>query len=100
MQSTLAYTGGSIDMIDMHSSTAQAMETRFDHRWFYGYLSPDVSLGEVLLSANQLQSTQTLLQDNTAVIPDGTVCTAFQQVGGKGANDYSCSLPPEPVGYI
>jgi hypothetical protein len=43
------------------------------------------ALGAVLLAAGELPSTQTLLQDNAALVPDGTVAVADRQVSGKGA---------------
>ncbi len=43
------------------------------------------ALGAVLLAAGELPSTQTLLQDNAALVPDGMVAVADRQVSGKGA---------------
>ena len=43
-----------------------------------------VQLGRTLLSAARLPSTQTLLQRNAQHLPDGTVCVADVQSGGKG----------------
>lgn len=42
--------------------------------------------GQVLLAAEEVGSTQTIIQDNTAAIPDGTLCTAARQVSGRGAS--------------
>ena len=41
-------------------------------------------LGQTLLTAAHLPSTQTLLQSNAQRFPDGTVCVADVQSGGKG----------------
>lgn len=69
----------------MQLSTADKLQTGFDHQQFYSYLPTHIDLGETLITASQLESTQTLLQENTAVVPNNTVCIAYQQVGGKGA---------------
>lgn len=83
----------------MHSSAADRLETGFDHLRFFGYLPTQTSLGEPLIAARQLESTQTLLQDNTSVVPDNAVCIAYQQVGGKGkALQLSCVTCSAPVG--
>lgn len=42
-------------------------------------------LGSTLLSAAALPSTQTLLQNNARLFPNGTVCIADTQHQGKGA---------------
>ena len=42
-------------------------------------------LGHVLLSAALLPSTQTLLHENSAVLPCNLVCVADRQASGKGA---------------
>lgn len=68
----------------MHSPAADRLETGFDHLRFFGYLPTHTSLGETLIAARQLESTQTLLQDNASFLPGNTVCIAYQQVGGKG----------------
>lgn len=47
-------------------------------------------LGQTLLSAAQLPSTQTLLQTNAQHFPDGTVCVADVQSGGKGGCQAAC----------
>jgi hypothetical protein len=47
-------------------------------------------LGQTLLSAAQLPSTQTLLQTNAQHFPDGTVCVADVQSGGKGGRQAAC----------
>lgn len=41
----------------------------------------------MLLAAEEVPSTQTIVQDNTAVLPNGTLCTATRQVAGKGEGD-------------
>lgn len=51
---------------------------------FHQHLGTAV-LGHTLLTAAQLHSTQTLLQDNRALLPDGVVCVADVQTTGKGA---------------
>ena len=55
----------------------------FDAKAFFGALHTR-ALGAVLLAAGDLPSTQTLLQDNAPLIPDGTVAVADRQVSGKG----------------
>lgn len=74
----------------MQSSTADKLETGFDHQRFFSYLPTDTGLGELLITAKQLNSTQTLLQESASVVPNNTVCIAYQQVGGKGM---SLALP-------
>ncbi|KAL3163002.1 hypothetical protein ABBQ32_009434 [Trebouxia sp. C0010 RCD-2024] len=83
-QTSLPHASTSVLLHDMHSSAADRLETGFDHLRFFGYLPTQTSLGEPLIAARQLESTQTLLQDNTSVVPDNAVCIAYQQVGGKG----------------
>lgn len=63
----------------------ESMQTRplFDTAAFAELLD-DKRLGRTLLSAAQLPSTQTLLQTNARLFPDGTVCVADVQSGGKG----------------
>lgn len=74
----------------MQASPADKLKTGFDHQQFYSYLPKHIDLGETLITASRLESTQTLLQENTAVVPDNTVCIAYQQVGGKGTTLLSC----------
>ena len=97
MQKVLSDQKAKVMMVDMQAPTAAKLETRFDHEQFYSHLPKHTQLGEVLLCASQLPSTQTLLQDNNTVIPDNTVCIAYQQVGGKGtallAVLFSSSIP-------
>ena len=69
---------------DVRDSEVDASKLHFDHKLFYSFLPSHTELGSTLLAANQLASTQTLLQDNTASIPDNSVCIAYQQIGGKG----------------
>lgn len=84
MQMALSDGNADVAMVDMQAATAAKLETQFDHERFFSCLPKHTQLGEVLLCARQLSSTQTLLQENNAVIPDNSVCTAYQQVGGKG----------------
>ena len=58
-------------------------QPQFDAAAFMRHLGT-AQLGQTLLSAVQLPSTQTLLQDVARQIPDGTVCVADVQSGGKG----------------
>ena len=81
-----------IQLVDMRAAAVDQHNMHFDHHQFYGYLPQQSELGSTLLTANQLQSTQTLLQQNTAIIPDNTVCIAYQQIGGKGDNELFRSL--------
>lgn len=41
-------------------------------------------LGHILFTASALPSTQVIIQDNSHCIPDGAVCIADKQYGGKG----------------
>ncbi|KAL0042345.1 hypothetical protein WJX77_009698 [Trebouxia sp. C0004] len=77
-------TAGPVNLIDVHSGAGDQCSVQFDHTHYYSHLPQQVELGSTLLAASQLQSTQTLLQDNTAILPDNTVCIAYKQVGGKG----------------
>ena len=71
-------------LLDMHDSEADLSSALFDPQLFYRCLPERVELGSTLLAAGQLQSTQSFLQDNTALVPDNSVCIAYQQIGGKG----------------
>ncbi|KAK9835207.1 hypothetical protein WJX81_005751 [Elliptochloris bilobata] len=51
------------------------------------------ALGGVLLAAAELPSTQTLLQDNAALVPDGAVAVANRQVAGKGRGQNRWTSP-------
>ena len=84
MQASLPEPTASVKFYDMQSSPTDKLETGFDHQHFYSCLPTHIDLGETLITASQLESTQTLLQENAAVVPDNTVCIAYQQVGGKG----------------
>ncbi|KAL0041637.1 hypothetical protein WJX79_010263 [Trebouxia sp. C0005] len=77
-------TAGPVNLVDVHSPAGNQCSVQFDHTQYFSHLPQHVELGSTLLAASQLQSTQTLLQDNTAVTPDNTVCIAYKQVGGKG----------------
>lgn len=83
-QTSLPHSTANVLLHDMHSPAADRLETGFDHLRFFGYLPTHTSLGETLIAARQLESTQTLLQDNASFLPGNTVCIAYQQVGGKG----------------
>lgn len=50
-------------------------------------------LGRIVLAAEAIISTQTIIQDNVAALPDGTLCVADRQVGGKGGCNMR-SFPP------
>ena len=54
---------------------SRAATTSFQPANFYQDLQSRL-LGSVLLTAAQLPSTQTLLQDNPGLLPDGIVCVA------------------------
>ncbi|GAB4815272.1 hypothetical protein N2152v2_002318 [Parachlorella kessleri] len=41
-------------------------------------------LGRLVLAAEAIASTQTVIQDNVATLPDGALCVADKQIGGKG----------------
>ena len=55
----------------------------FDDRLYFEHLGV-ATLGRVLLHAEQLPSTQTLLQSNSRLLTDGLVCIADVQRAGKG----------------
>lgn len=82
-------TAGPVNLV----STDNQCSVRFDHTQYFSHLPQHVDLGSTLLAASQLQSTQTLMQDNTAVIPDNTVCIAYKQVGGKGRGGNKWNSP-------
>lgn len=84
LQTSLPHSAAIVILHDMQSSTADKLETGFDHQRFFSYLPTDTGLGELLITAKQLNSTQTLLQESASVVPNNTVCIAYQQVGGKG----------------
>ncbi|KAK9816792.1 hypothetical protein WJX72_005169 [[Myrmecia] bisecta] len=65
----------------------------FDSQLYFSRLQTQ-KLGCVLLSAAQLPSTQTLLQENAVRIPDGAVCVADKQVSGKGRGQNVWESPP------
>ena len=77
-----------VNLVDICTATEDERSVQFDHNQFYNSLHPQTELGSTLLAASQLQSTQTLLQGNTAIIPNNTVCIAFKQVGGKGVTAF------------
>ena len=57
----------------------------FSPAQYYGSLgSATAALGRVLLTAGSTLSTQALVQENIAHLPDGLVFVADRQVGGKG----------------
>ena len=64
-------------------------QPQFDAADFMQQLAT-AQLGQTLLSAAQLPSTQTLLQSNAQRFPDGTVCVADVQSGGKGGCQAAC----------
>ena len=93
LQTTLKVsdTAGPVNLVDVHSAAGNQGSVQFDHTQYFSHLPQQTELGSTLLAASQLQSTQTLLQDNTAVIPDNTVCIAYKQVGGKGITIFALS---------
>lgn len=70
--------------VQMGAAPAGARAPGFDAGAYFGALRTR-ALGGVLLAARELPSTQTLLQDNAALMPDGAVAVAERQVAGKGA---------------
>ena len=74
-------TGDSSVLIDFPDSSAASGS--FQPAIFFDALRTKV-LGSVLLTAPELPSTQTLLQDNPASLTNGIVCVADRQVKGKG----------------
>ena len=68
---------------------SQRLGLSFDASAYFGALRTQI-LGQVLLAAEVVPSTQSIVQDNIAALPNGTLCTATRQVAGKGA------LPSSP----
>ncbi len=91
LQTTLKVSDTPVNLVDVHSAAGNHCSVQFDHIQYFSHLPQQVKLGSTLLAASQLQSTQTLLQDNTAVIPDNTVCIAYKQAGGKGIATFPLS---------
>ena len=83
---TVYATCSSVRLLDMHDPKADLSSAHFDPQLFYRCLPEHVELGSTLLTARQLQSTQSFLQNNMAVVPNNSVCIAYQQNGGKGAS--------------
>ncbi len=65
------------------AQAGQPESSRFDVARYYGSLDTTV-LGRLVLAADAITSTQTIIQDNVAALPDGTLCIADKQIGGKG----------------
>jgi hypothetical protein len=57
--------------------------SRFNVARYFGGLEAAV-LGRLVLAAEAITSTQTIIQDNVVALPDGTLCVADKQIGGKG----------------
>lgn len=74
------------------NSQSDSNSASFDPALFFKHLRSR-GLGHLLLSAAVLPSTQTLLQQNSRTLPDGTVCVADQQAAGKGTIRPAVQLP-------
>ena len=68
----------------LRCDVSQRLGLSFDAEAYFAALRTRTA-GQILLAAEEVGSTQTIIQDNTAAIPDGTLCTATRQVSGKGA---------------
>ena len=67
----------------MRCDISQRLGLSFDAGTYFAALRTR-SAGRVLLAAEEVTSTQTIIQDNTISVPDGTLCTATRQVSGRG----------------
>lgn len=72
-----------LELSSMHT------QPQFDATAYMQQLGTD-RLGQTLLTAARLPSTQTLLQSNAQRFPDGTVCVADVQSSGKGGCQAAC----------
>lgn len=67
------------------AAAAPAACGAFSPAQYYGSLGgATAALGRVLLTAESTLSTQALVQDNIARLPDGLLFVADRQLGGKG----------------
>lgn len=82
MQSPIALDGGAIAVAHFAPEQLQS-PPRFNAAACQQHLSA-ARFGRTLLSAAALPSTQTLLQNNARLFPDGTACVADTQYKGKG----------------
>jgi biotin--protein ligase len=78
--------------LDFHTLAADRCGS-WDPRLYFDALGT-AALGRVLLTAAALPSTQTLVQDNVARLPDGLVVVADRQLGGKGRGGNAWESPP------
>lgn len=67
------------DMLDQ-----QDCQIHFDYHTYFTHLPSSSHLGATVLATEQMQSTQTFLQNNMSIIPDNSLCIAYRQSGGKG----------------
>lgn len=65
----------------------------FDASQYYSALETS-SLGRILFTAATTASTQAVVQDNIANLPDGVVFIADKQIGGKGRGGNTWESPP------
>jgi hypothetical protein len=65
----------------------------FDARQYMAALNTQV-LGRLLLTAATTASTQVVVQENVAKLPDGLVFLTDKQLGGKGASITCKGAPP------
>lgn len=66
----------------------------FNAARFHSQMPTDSSYGAVMLSAASLPSTQSLLQQNSRQLPNGTICVADVQASGKGRGGNTWTSPP------
>ena len=69
----------------MRCDISQRLGLSFDAATYFGALRTRAA-GRILLAAEEVASTQTIIQENTAAVPDGTLCTAARQVSGRGVS--------------
>lgn len=67
----------------------QSATTGFNVRNYF-----DIRKSGLLLYAPTLSSTQSIIFENSAVLPEGTVCVADQQVSGRGRGSNEWASPP------
>ena len=80
---------GASPVIPVRSVADLAEQPRFNAELYLQRLA-SARLGQVVLSAASLPSTQTLLRLNSAAVPDDTLCVADQQKAGKGTGAVVC----------
>lgn len=76
-----------------HSNINSTTPSTFDAGVYFSSLAT-TSLGRILFTAATTASTQAIIQDNIAKLPDGVLFVADTQVGGKGRGGNVWTSPP------